>query len=289
MKKLEGKYFSSGLLAFMALWVMAFTLFMPNPVEAFLQGYPYLFVGFGGAVIGNLTALGGGLVFIPILIMIAHVPPVLALKSSILSQTFGMSSGAIAWNRNKKIPWQLVPWAIPGLIVGSTFSTLIVHPNAMLVKGLFGPVSILLGLLLLCTLYRKTLVSETHYTLAVKCAVALGALVGGVITGWVAIGEGELVSATLMLLFGFATEGAIALGVCLLAISSIYLGFIHTFVLGGVPWNIIAFTIPGCVLGGRLAPRLACHVNPRLLKSSFAIVAILDGAIFIAQYFWSTH
>jgi uncharacterized protein len=159
----------------------------------------------------------------------------------------------------------------------------------MLVKGLFGPVSITLGTLLLCTLYRKTSSPQEDISLKLKVAVVVGSLAGGVITGWVAIGEGELVAATLMLAFGFATEGAISLGVCLLAINSVYLGLLHTFVLGGVPWNIVAFTIPGYVFGGRLAPRFAPQINLFILKSCFAVVAILDGVLFLMQYFSASH
>jgi hypothetical protein len=71
----NSKYFSNGLFVFSALWLVAFFSLMPNPIQTFLQGYPYVLVGFMGAVIGNLTALGGGLVFIPVLIFFGHVPP----------------------------------------------------------------------------------------------------------------------------------------------------------------------------------------------------------------------
>jgi hypothetical protein len=51
----------------------------------------------------------------------------------------------------------------------------------------------------------------------------LSVFFGGMITGWVAIGEGELVSALLMLVYQFSSAVSIAVGVVLLAVNSIYL------------------------------------------------------------------
>lgn len=283
--RLALKYWSPWLAAFVATWVVLYSVLMPQPVQTFLTGYQFILVGFLGAVIGNITALGGGLVFIPVLIFGYHVPPLLALKTAIISQAFGMSSGALAWRQSTAIPGHILPWAIPGLVLGATLSSLVFHPSAYLVKGLFGPVSITLGCLLLLTVLRSKKVMVESWDSKVKCFVVFSSLLGGLITGWVAIGEGELVAAMLMLFFGYTSHRAISLGVCLLAICSIYLGTIHAFVLGGVPWEIAAFTLLGCVFGARMAPICARYLKPRALKVVFAVVAILDGILFMIQFF----
>jgi uncharacterized membrane protein YfcA len=54
--------------------------------------------------------------------------------------------------------------------------------------------------------------------------------------------------------------------------------------LGGIPWDIAAFTGLGCVFGARLAPYLSRRSNPILLKSIFATIAISDGVLFITQF-----
>jgi uncharacterized membrane protein YfcA len=281
------RYWSPWLVLFAIAWCVAYFTLAPHPESLLVSNWFYGIVGFTGAVIGNVTALGGGLIFIPFLIFLCHVPPVMALKTSIVSQAFGMTSGALIWNKTKKIPWHIVPWAVPGLLLGGTISSLIIQPNAMLVKGLFGPVSITLGCLLLLSLKRKE--GGTTWNTWTKLAVVCASAVGGLITGWVAIGEGELVAASLMLFFGYSAELAIPLGVCLLSVNSIYLAVIHATLLGGLPWNIAAFTVVGCVFGARLAPLCARFINPRTLKSTFAIVAILDGLLFLTQFFLWSH
>lgn len=258
-----------------------------SAADPILSKLIFVLVGFFGAVVGNVTAIGGGLVFIPILVFGYQIPAIAALKTSIITQAFGMTSGAIAWNRKGKVPWAQVPLAIPGLLIGSSISSLLIHPSPTLVKGLFGPVSIVLGILILITTFHRRKVKRS-WNLQAKIALCISSTIGGLLTGWVAIGEGEIVAATLMILFGFNAEESIALGVVLLSINSIYLAILHLVFLGGVPWEIAAFTIPGCIVGAQLAPLVARLVNELLLKSVFACIAILDGLLFTIQFLIQT-
>ena len=114
--------------------------------------------------------------------------------------------------------------------------------------------------------------------------LALVAVAGGMLTGWVAIGEGELVAAYLMLRHGLEPERGIGLGATLLAVNSIFLGALHALVIGGVPWEMAAFTVLGCLWGGRLGPFLAQWISAHRLKIGFAWIAIADGALFVAQW-----
>ncbi|HMO23517.1 MAG TPA: sulfite exporter TauE/SafE family protein, partial [Candidatus Melainabacteria bacterium] len=108
----------AALLLFVLLWTCCYFTWMPEPIDSFKNGAVFIVGGFLGAIIGNITAIGGGLIFIPILVFGYHLPAVAALKTSIATQAFGMTSGAIAWSREGKVPWSIVPWAIPGLLAG---------------------------------------------------------------------------------------------------------------------------------------------------------------------------
>jgi uncharacterized membrane protein YfcA len=87
-----------------------------------------------------------------------------------------------------------------------------------------------------------------------------------------------------MLAYGMDVTACIGLGVVLLSINSIFLTLIHSFFLGGIPWDIAAFTGLGCVFGARLAPYLSHRSNPMVLKTIFAVIAMCDGILFIVQY-----
>jgi uncharacterized membrane protein YfcA len=280
-------YWSWWLLAFLAIWAAFYFHFAPEPVALFQQNWIFLLVGAGGALLGNISAVGGGIVFIPVMIFLFHTPPVAALKIALASQSFGMTSGAIGWTQKKVVPLSAHWLTVPGLLLGSTVSTLVIHPSAILVKGLFGPVSIFLGLMTLVLSKRaSTRPASWELPSSATVPVILASFLGGLVTGWVAIGEGEIVAALLMLVYGLNVASCIGLGVVLLSINSVYLSLLHQFVphLGGIPWDIAAFTGLGCVFGARLAPYLSRRSNPILLKSIFATIAISDGVLFITQF-----
>jgi uncharacterized membrane protein YfcA len=285
------RYWSWWLLLFTVVWVAAYVNLAPDPVALFKQNWVFIPVGFCGAILGNISAVGGGIVFIPVLIFLFQLPAVAALKIALASQSWGMTSGAAGWMQKRVVPLGALKLTISGLLLGSSISSFVIHPSAMLVKVLFGPVSILLGVLTI-VLSRRVVTSVGTVTSVTSARIPASAVaplfiisfIGGLITGWIAIGEGELVAALLMLFYGMNVAACIGLGVVLLAINSIFLTLLHWFLLGGIPWSIAAFTGLGCVFGARLAPFLSRRSNPIVLRRIFAIIAIGDGILFIIQY-----
>lgn len=284
------RYWSPWLAVFVAVWLTGYFALAENPVALFKQHGIFIPVGFCGAVLGNISAVGGGIVFIPVIIFLFHLPPVTALKIALASQSWGMTSGAIGWLQKKVVPLRALKLTVPGLLTGSFVSSLVIHPSALLVKLLFGPVSILLGVLTI-VIARKRVKSaaRTEIPSEARWPLFIISFIGGLLTGWIAIGEGELVAALLMLVYGMDVTLCIGLGVLLLSINSIFLTLIHQFFLGGIPWDIAAFTGLGCVFGARLAPYLSHYSNPMALKIIFAVIAIGDGTLFIVQYLVIHH
>jgi len=279
------RYWSRWLLLFVATWAAGFFCLAHDPVALLERNWVFIPVGFCGAILGNISAVGGGIVFIPVIMFLFQLPPVVALKIALASQSWGMTSGAIGWLQKKVVPLRALKLTVPGLLIGSSISSLVIHPSALLVKLLFGPVSILLGILTI-VLSRKAAKPAPRLEIPSNASFPLFIIscIGGLITGWIAIGEGELVAALLMLVYGVNVTACIGLGVLLLSINSIFLTLLHQFLLGGIPWHIAAFTGLGCVFGARLAPYLSRRSNPMVLKTIFAIIAICDGILFIIQY-----
>ncbi len=279
------RYWSPWLLLFVILWVICLFAFAPDPGGLIAKNWIFIPIGVAGAILGNISAVGGGIVFIPIIVFIYHLSPVAALKVSLGTQSIGMTSGAIGWLQKKAVPLHALKIAVPGLLIGSTLSSLVFTPNALLIKALFGPVSIMLGVLtLVLSRKAKTAKGRTDIPAEARWPLFLGAILGGLLTGWVAVGEGEIVAALLMLVYGVEVTACIGLGVVLLSINSIYLALIHQFCLGGIPWEYAAFTSLGAVFGARLAPWLSRNIEMNTLKAVFAALAIGDGIIFIVQY-----
>jgi uncharacterized membrane protein YfcA len=216
------------------------------------------------------------------------VDPVSALKLAFVTQAIGMSSGASGWLRRGEVPLPLLKWTLPALIVGTLISTFLIHPQPKLVKGLFGPIAFFAGLLTLLTLDSKGVINQLPDR--ARIPTVLISFLGGMITGWVAIGEGEMVAAFCMLAYGLNANQAIGLGVVLLSFNSVLLAAIHSFYFGGIPWEMAAFTMLGVLWGGRLGPYLTQWTPFRTTKKVFAVIALLDGLVVTLQvvyvYFW---
>jgi uncharacterized membrane protein YfcA len=275
------RYFSPWLVVLTLVWLVIYIRFFPAPGALAAKNWPLILIGVAGATIGNLTAIGGGLVFVPTMIFVYSANPVAALKLAFVTQAVGMTSGASGWLSRGEVPVRLLKWTVPPLMVGALISSFVYKPNPMLVKELFGPVTIIAGLLTLYTLDHKggvqDLPPKANYW------VAFVALIGGIITGWVAIGEGEIVAAFCMLAFGLNANRALGLGVVLLAINSIFLALLHSFIFGGVPWQWAIFTMLGVLWGGRLGPFVGQWFSMHTAKKFFAVIAVLDGLLIFLQ------
>jgi uncharacterized membrane protein YfcA len=274
-------YLTPWLFVFTLIWLAVYGVVFPDPVGLAASNWPLIIVGVIGAFIGNVTAIGGGIVFIPVLMFAYSVDPVSALKLAFVTQAVGMTSGASGWLRRGEVPGRLLQWTVPSLVVGTIISTFLIYPQPMLVKGLFGPIAFIAGLLTLITLDRKG--GRMGLPAKARVPIVLVSLVGGLITGWVAIGEGEIIAAFCMLAYGLNAHRAIGLGVVLLSVNSLLLAFIHAFYYGGVPWDMAAFTMLGVLWGGRLGPFLAQWISPRATKNVFAVIALLDGLVITTQ------
>jgi uncharacterized membrane protein YfcA len=194
------RFWSPWLLTFFAVWLAGLYAFADDPAGLIGKNWIFIPIGAGGAILGNISAIGGGIVFIPSVIFVFHLPPLIALKIALATQSFGMTSGAIGWLQKKAVPLRALKIAVPGLLIGSTVSSFVLHPSALLVKLLFGPVSILLGVLTLVLSARdKTARGRADIPAEARWRLFFVAVLGGLITGWVAIGEGEAVAALLML------------------------------------------------------------------------------------------
>lgn len=270
-----------GMLALTGLWIVLYFWLFPDPIGLLAKNGLLILVGVVGAFIGNITAIGGGLVFIPVLIFVYHADPLSALKLAFVTQAVGMTSGAAGWIKRGEVPFSLLKWTVPSLLIGTAISTFIFHPNGMVVKSVFGPVALITGLLTLLLMNRKGTITELPSRAAIP--VFLVSIFGGMLTGWVAIGEGEVIAAFCMLAYGLSPTRSIGLGVVLLSINSILLALVHSLYFGGVPWDMAIFTMLGVLWGGRLGPYLGQYVSMKNTKRIFAWIAILDGLLITVQ------
>ncbi len=290
----HARYWSPWLGVFAGAWVAVYWIVCAvhgiRPQDLLSQHFGLIFVGLLGAVLGNATAVGGGLVFVPYMMFFYDLSALDSLKLALATQAFGMTSGAIAWMTpgaddreagRPAVPSGLILRLLPPLAAGVLLSTVGLQPSASLVKSVFGPVSIAIGALMLLLVLRRAPGRDEPPVLS--AGLVMVTFAGTAITGWAAVGVGEVVAAWLMLRRDVLPARAIGLGVVLLAVASIVLAAIHWLALGGLPWHLAGFVILGAVFGARLGPHVARWISPNALKVLFALVAIFDGLLLVLR------
>ena len=262
------------------------------------EGIFLTITAFFAASVANATAIGGGFLFMPLFIFVYKLAPAVALKLSIATQAFGMTSGALAWGR-KYIDKKAFILASSASILGVWVATHLWVVPTNYIKPLFALISLGVFFALILEM-RLKVVDEQQAAKFVLNVTAVffvfSAFFGGLITGWTAIGVGEVVALYLLFFYKLRLDIAIGTGVAVLAVSSIA-GLMFHLHLGGIPWELLAFTVPGVILGGRYGVKIAKHIELEVkqsasrnmikkspLKLIFAFVILIDCiVIFLSE------
>lgn len=245
-------------------------------------------IAFVAAAIANATAIGGGFLFFPLFVFVYALTPLAALKLSFATQAFGMSAGSLGWWRSIDVRAAGVGGAsaLLGMIIGTYWAFIPVD----YIKLMFGWVSLGIFLVIIIEMYlaRTSVHSQAIFALDVRLAgYVLFSIFGGLFTAWTAIGVGEFIALYLLLVYRVRIEQCIATGVAVLALTSIA-GLVFHSHLGGIPWHLVLFTVPGVLLGGfcgatlgRKLERRASHLNFSPLKCLFAIIILIDAIMIL--------
>lgn len=256
----------------------------------------FFFLGIFAAIVANSTGVGGGIIFLPAFIHLG-LNPMQSLATSFAIQCFGMTSGSLAWLRflyrehgkdRGRINYFFYLFGLSALF--SVLGLLIVQwaqiPPPLSINMLFGAFSMIIALIILARIYFNSGQnnSERYSYLSGKQTLAfiLTAFVGGGITAWISIGVGELL-AVLLILYGFRTHYAIAIAVCVSAVTVLAGVWFHNIVTSAIEWNVLLFTAPGAIIGGAVARFLATAIEVNKLKTFMAAWILVSSIIYLLK------
>lgn len=248
------------------------------------------YVGLGLAVgfVAGLLGVGGGLIIVPVLIVLLHahalgigIEPQLALGTSLGSILFTSLSSVRAHHRHGAVEWPLVRRITPGILLGTlTGAILAAQMSAWVLKLLF--VVFLFYAALQMWLDFKP---APHRGLPGRAGTTWAGGAIGVLSSWVGIGGGTL-SVPFMLWHNVPLHRAVA--------TSAAIGFPIAaagavgYVLGG--WQVdgrpagslgfvylpaLAGIVVGSVLTAPLGARTAHRLPVRPLKRIFALLLMV--------------
>jgi len=239
-------------------------------------------LGFLAAAVDAIAG-GGGLISLPALLM-AGVPPHLALGTNKFSASLASLNSSITFARSGKVHFQLVKWQVPFALIGAFLGTWAVLgvSSAFLNKAIL----VLILVVGIYTLLHKNLGMENHFKgldishIFVGCLFALAL---GFYDGFFGPGTGSFLIFSFIAFFGFDFVVASA--------NAKVLNFTSNFAaLVLFAWNgkiLLFYGIPMAlfmILGSYVGTRLAIQRGVGLVKPIFITMSLLVAVKLIYQF-----
>lgn len=245
----------------------------------------YLALGLVVGFVAGLLGVGGGLIIVPVLIVLFHdhaiglgIEPQLALGTSLASILFTSISSVRAHHRHGAVEWPLVRRIAGGIVGGALLGALVATSMPAQILKIF----FVIFLFYAATQMWLDFKPRPHRSLPGAAGTTTAGAVIGAVSSWVGIGGGTLsvpfmlwhnvplhraIASSAALGFPIAVAGAIGYivgGWNLPALPAQSLGFVYLPALAGIAL--------GSVLTAPLGARTAHRLPVRPLKRIFALL-----------------
>lgn len=248
--------------------------------------------GFFAGIFGTMIGIGGGIIFVPLFLLVFQYTPQQAIGTSLMVVFFNALSGSISYLRQRRVDikagWKFAIATLPGALLGAW---LVRYFTPSILELVFG---ILLIAIAVFILWRgeprpKTTKEERHTRTLVDCqgkafryhpregwGIVISFAVG-IVSSLLGIGGGIIHVPALIFLLGFPIHIATATSHFVLAISTFFGSAAHV-IFGNVlivPAIIVAaFVIPGAQIGAHLSRRTRGYLITSLLAVALILVGI---------------
>jgi len=259
---------------------------MPELAPALLAGYFAL--GLATGFVAGLLGVGGGLIIVPVLIVLLHaqglaagMEPQLALGTSLAIIVFTSLSSVRAHHRHGAVEWTVVRRITLGVLAGTFVGALLASRVPATVLKVFFVAFLFYAAIQMWLDFRPA----PHRAMPGRAGTTLAGSVIGLVSSWVGIGGGTL-SVPFMLFHNIplhraiGTSAAIGFPIALAGAAGYVVGGRHT---AGLPTGSLGFVylpaLAGIVAGSVLTAPLGAWTSHRLpvrrLKRIFALLLLV--------------
>jgi uncharacterized membrane protein YfcA len=222
--------------------------------------------------------IGGGVLLMPFFLIVLKLSPEVAVATSLLIQTAGMGSASFICIRQQRVDFKLALFilavAIPGVIGGAFLAGNLKSSSMQFV----------LGLMVMTTAFLFVSAEQKYTDLGKPKVDMKEAYRHAWITIPASIGSGMLSTSMSEWLIPImrsklSLNMSNSIGTCLvIAFAVSCVGAASHLLMGSEPkYMVVAWAIPGVIIGGQIGPRITKQINERLLKEAFVFFLTLVG------------
>ena len=236
-------------------------------------------IGFATGLLVGATSTGGGALLTPALILIARVPPSVAIGSGVLIASGMKLFGGAFYALRREVHWptvgRLAAGSIPGALVG------IAILNRMPLDRLESWLTRALGIVLVTAgaalLLRVMLAGRQQPQRMPPAVVTIGlGFVIGVLVSMTSVASGSLLLCVLALAYPLRARETVGTDLVHALLLSVAATLGHASA-GRVDFALAAAVLAGAVPGVLLGARMATRVEERSLRAALAVVLVAIG------------
>ncbi len=254
------------------------------------------------ATVALSTGISGALFFSPFFLLVVGLSPAQAIGAGLMTELFGTSFGTVNYIRQRVVDYTTVFYllmaAVPAGIAGALLANRI---DASSLQVVFGLALIALALVMLWVTSRRGSLAprgrvfdraprstvicardgqEYRYLVCNRTIGVPLAGLGALLTGLMSAGLPEITTTQLMLRCRIPPRVAVATSIMVLTVTVFFAAGIHA--MAGQPaWHVVAWSIPGVIVGAQLGPLLQGRVPSHIAERALAAVFIAVGALVI--------
>ncbi|MBN2134224.1 MAG: sulfite exporter TauE/SafE family protein [Acidobacteria bacterium] len=230
------------------------------------------------ATIAMSIGLGGGIIWVPVMLWLYGLTPQEAVATSLVIQVAGLGSGTVAYLRAGAVRLKVLPAlvgaALPSVIVGSILA---VSLPRELVQGTLGLMSLALALIFVSQQEGLELLSSAGEKKSNTLSIMPIAGFFGFFSGFLSVGIGEWIIPFMKKRLRMQMYESVATAVTTMFILAITGSFTHGIFGNKIRWSLAAYAIVGVIIGAQIGPRISKRINDRALKEVFIYIMTLIG------------
>ncbi len=252
-----------------------------------MTGLLLLVIGVIAGGYGTIVGAGGGFIFVPALLILLDMDPVIAAGSGLVIVLINSFTGVLGYAKQKKINYKIALTigisALPGALLGVW---LLQAYSSQYFYVIFATILVGLGIFLFSknSPWESKRLSKKQQTErnAPKDVwfIPLG-LVMGILSSYLGIGGGWLLVPILIYVFHVPTHRAAATSILSLSLYS-FIGVLSQLYYGNIDWMTVVFGGIGVILGANIGVFLSQRIPGKVILQMLSVVLVIIG---VRMYF----